>query len=391
MGVGKKEMVKHIIRYRFRFRSTAFRTIPRVIGIAVLYILFVGCNPVYPDFLSSQTTETPSTIRSTPTNAQPTSSLRPTQVDLVDTPTPTQKPETRQYKHPDDIFELSFPMTWSVHSEGDLTRISNPSNEVSINVQIVNTIYKLNQESLTRTVDAREANVFGEYDSYLETDRQVKNSADSYLVEKRLTEDGEPRVVISQYHQIGQYVLILDMWSGLDYYEGNEPELSSILASLSLDESMYESIENYGSKLLTTFSNGSFSLEVPQYWHYRSALADNSVVDTFISPDEHAVIQMAVYDDGEPISGSVAGAFVRNLLRNYYAKDIIVTSYKYLPDGQEKLIWKSAGSNYEGTTYFDARDTELIIYTVMTETDFKEVYSDLLTYALDSFQSLQSD
>ena len=114
------------------------------------------------------------------------------------------------------------------------------------------------------------------------------------------------------------------------------------------------------------------------------------MVDTFISPDERAVVQMAIYDDGEPINGSVAGAFVRNLLRNYYAKDIIVTTYKYLPDGREELIWRSPGSNYEGMTYFDTRGTELYIYTVMTETDYKELYFNLLTLVLTSFQSLPS-
>jgi hypothetical protein len=99
---------------------------------------------------------------------------------------------------------------------------------------------------------------------------------------------------------------------------------------------------------------------------------------------------MATYDDGELITGSVAGAFVRNLLRNYYAKDVTVTSYRYLPDGREELIWRSDGSNYEGITYFDASDTELYIYTVMTETDYKELYLDLLTNVLTSFQSLPS-
>ena len=185
--------------------------------------------------------------------------------------------------------------------------------------------------------------------------------------------------------------MIIDLWSGLDFYDDNEPELNSILASFSIDESMMESGENYGSTLLTTFSNGSYSMEVPQYWQYRTESSENSVVDTFTSPDENAVIQMAVYDDGEPISGSVAGAFVRNLLRNYYAKDIVVTAYKYLPDGKEELIWYSEGSNYEGITYFDARDTELIFYTIMMATDFKESHSELLSNALNSFQHVGSD
>ncbi len=379
------------MRYYLWFRSNVSNIILRIYVFPILFILFAGCQPFDVNSLSLRTTEEPREIQSTPTGVEATSTSEPTRLAPVHTLTPTQKPEPKLYEHPDNIFELSIPTTWSVNSDGDSTTINDPVSGVKINIQIVNTVYELDPDSLARTVDAREANIFGEYESYLETDRIENHSDPSYLVEKSLMEDGEPKVIISQYRQSGKFVLVLDLWSGLDYYESNKAELSSILDSLSIDESMQESEDNTGSSLFTTFSNGSFSMEVPQYWHHRTASSDNSVVDTFSSPDENAVIQMVVYDDGERITGSVAGAFVRNLLRNYYAKDIVVTSYKYLPDGKEELIWYSSGSNYQGTTYFDAHDTELIIYTVMTAAIFNDIYNDLLMNALNSFQRAQSD
>lgn len=383
-------MINNFIRFRFWLNQLFFRTIPLVLTSVFLIVLSLGCNPVYPDFLNPpQITETEKKIQPTSTGVKTTSSPLPIQVEQVVTPTPTQKPETRLYQHPDYIFELSFPESWSVLLEPNETRVSDPATGVSIVIQYIDTIDELDQESLTRLVDARETNVFGEFDGYLEVDRQVSESDPSYIVKKRLVEEEDSKIVVSQYRQIGQFVLVLDLWSDQEYYEGNEAELSSIVASLSTGEGMEESIESQG-ELLTTFNNGSFSLDVPQYWHYQSTSGDNSIVDTFISPDERAIIQMATYDDGELITGSVAGAFVRNLLRNYYAKDITVTSYRYLPDGREELIWRSDGSNYEGITYFDVSDTELYIYTVMTETDYKELYLDLLTNVLISFQSLPS-
>ena len=104
-------------------------------------------------------------------------------------------------------------------------------------------------------------------------------------------EAGDLWSVITHYHQTGKFVLIIDLWAGLDYYEDNEQELSTILASFSVDENKFDSQGIDSSSLLTTFSNGSFSMEVPQYWQYRTESSENSVVDTFSSPDENAVIQ----------------------------------------------------------------------------------------------------
>lgn len=378
-----------MVNFLFKSRSSITKTISLLAGFVVLFILIAGCTPVFPDFLIPQITETAIPTRSLPTSVQPTLTTRVTQAELSVTPTPTQKTEFRQFTHPDNIFELTLPETWSIQLNGEVTQVTDPSSEASIQVQFVNTIHELNQESLARLVDAREINTFAEFDGYLETDRRVNDQDDSYIVEKRLLVDGESKIVVTQYHQTGQFVLVLDMWSGQDYFDENSADISSILASLSSGESLAEATDNQGN-LLSTFNNGSISMDIPQHWKYQSTLGENSIVDTFVSPDERAIIQMAVYDDGEPISGSVAGAFVRNLLRNYYAKDIIVTSYKNLPDGREELIWKSGGSNYEGLTYFDTRDTELYIYTVITDKDYKELYNALLTSILNSFQYLPS-
>lgn len=378
-------MVNFVLWFRSSFSSIA----SLFLGFAVLFILVSACTPVFPDYLISDSTETVVPTRSVAAGVEPTHIPRSTQVEPPATPTPTQKPETRQFTHPDDFFELSIPDTWSVQLDGEVTQVNDPTSEVSIHVRIIDTIYELNQESLARLVDAREANAFGDYDDFIELDRQVNDRDDSYEVKKRLLDDGESKIVVTRYHQAGQFVLVLDMWSGQDYFDSNSEELASIVASLSSGESLAEAIENQ-SNLLSTFNNGSISIDVPQYWNYRSTLGENSIVDTFTSPDERAIIQMAVYDDGEPITGSVAGAFVRNLLRNYYAKDIVVTSYRNLPDGREELTWRSSGSNYEGLTYFDTRDTELYVYTVMMDADYQELYNDLLSQVLNSFQSLPS-
>ena len=356
-----------------------------------LVFLIAGCEPAEINYLALQSTVAPGRTQTSPVEVQPILPPQAPPQTLDSTATPTPKPATRLFEHPEGIFEISLPETWSINSEGDFTNIKDSSSGVRIDIQIINTGYELDPESLAHMVDARETNLFGAFENYLETNLESNAEEGAYTVEKRLSEGGEPKIILTQYHQIGPSVLVLDLWSDQVYYVANETDLNNIVSSLSVSEVDGESEAGRGNNLLTAYSNGSFSMQVPGFWRYQNTATDHSVVDTFTSPDGNAVIQMIVYDDSEYISGSVAGAFVRNLIRNYYAKDIVVTSYKYLADGREELIWNSAGSNYEGITYFDARDTELIIYTVMSASDYRETYSELLNNALNSFQSIQSE
>lgn len=374
------------------WKQNAFRqhSLWTVLLISLL-ILIAGCEPAEINYLALQPTEEPGTTPTPTIELQTAVPLQVSPQPLVSTATPTPKPATRLYEHPDGIFAVTIPETWSINSEGNFTSMVDSSSRVRIDIQFINTGYELEPDSLTQMVDSRETNKFGEFDNYLETTRDADAEEGSYYVEKRLTDGGEPKYILSRYQQIGPNVLVLDLYSDHDYYVANETDLTDIISSLSIAGGDGISEGVHGTNLLTTFSNGAYSMEVPGYWEYQNTIAEHSVVDTFTSPDGHAVIQMIVYDDGQFISGSVAGAFVRNLIRNYYAKDIVVTSYRYLPDGREELIWNSSGSNYEGITYFDAHNTELIIYTVMSDVDIRETYSELLDNALNSFQSIQTD
>ena len=388
--VQNSDMGINFHQYRSINFQKLFRKLLRDITVTFLLFLLVGCQQGNLNFIKLPTaTKVP--YQPTPTAVPPTFALPPTQEKPIATAVPTLVVETRLYRDPENIFELSIPVSWIVSSDGDFTQFKDPSSSAEINVQFADTLYELDQESFVRAVDAREASVFDEFESYLETGRQINQGEDTYLIEKRLVENDESRTVISVYRQIGPTILILDLWSGIEDYEENKSQLSDILASLTVDRSVNVPTGIMSESLFSTSSNGSFSLEVPEFWYHKTSSTEKSVVDTFTSPDEQAIIQMVVYDDGEPITGSVAGAFVRNLLRNYSAKDITVSTYQYLPDGKEELVWESTGSDYQGITYFDSRDTELIIYTIMSTADAGQLYADLFTHVLNSFQELPSN
>jgi hypothetical protein len=372
-------------RYLSNTRSKNYRELVRNIIISFCLLFLVSCEQGNLNFISLPT-KSPIRVKPTQTALQPTFALPPTQERIPATAVSTPVIETRLYTHPDNLFGLSIPVSWSVSSASNITQFRDPASSISIDVQLMDTQYELELESFTRAVDAREASVFGEFESYLEMDRQLDQDEVSYLIEKRLIQNGVPKTVISLYLPYGPSIIILDLWSGIEDYEGNKSQLSEVLASLSIEEGAGQPSARSHADFFSRQSNGAFSLDIPRYWNHNTSTAENSVVDTFTSPDEQAIIQMVIFDDGEPISGTVAGAFVRNLLRNYYAKDINVSEYQSLTDGREELIWESTGSDYQGITYFDVNDTELIIYTIMTTADFEEIYADLLENVLNSFQ-----
>ena len=378
-------MGNFLIRYLSNTRPKLYRELLRNIFISFLLLLLVSCEQGNLNFISLPT-KSPVPDKPTQTPLQPTFALPPTQETIPATAVLTPALETRLYTHPGNLFGLSIPISWNVNSVRNITQFKDPASSIAIDVQLMDTQYELDLESFTHAVNARETNVFGEFESYLETDRQLNQDEVSYLIEKRLMQDGVPSTAISSYRQYGPSILILDLWSGIEDYEGNKNLLSEVLASLSIDERAGQPSASLHADLFSPKSNGAFSLDIPRYWDHNTSTAENSIVDTFTSPDEQAIIQMVIYDDGEPISGTVAGAFVRNLLRNYYAKDIYVSKYQSLNDGREELIWESTGSDYQGITYFDVNDTELIIYTIMTTADFEEIYADLLEKVLNSFQ-----
>jgi hypothetical protein len=109
-------------------------------------------------------------------------------------------------------------------------------------------------------------------------------------------------------------------------------------------------------------------------------------VDTFLSPDEHAAIQVVTYDDGAALSQTVSGDFVLSLLQEKYTNDLYVLS-DTLRNGREQLVWIAFYSDYQGVTIFETQNTTLLMVTVMWENDFNEVYQGMLERVIESYSA----
>jgi hypothetical protein len=276
-------------------------------------------------------------------------------------------------------------MGWRVEETVASVSIAPDDESGFIYLQATNTGYQLPPEAFQNFVRAREDNFYGGFNNYLERDFSIDAGIGLATVLKEMIFQGVPQRVISYYHQQGQVIFTVDFWADEEKVDLYFPTYEVIFDQIMVDASVAEDDDLYF--WITTFTGPGnlFTIGVPLAWRYEQSVGETTVVDTFFSPDDHAVIQNITYDEGLPISKSQAGELALELLRNYYATDIRITSDEVQPDGSERLIWNSPGGDYSGASFFETRGTTFLLFTVMYDNPFEDIYLDVLNYTIGSY------
>jgi hypothetical protein len=151
--------------------------------------------------------------------------------------------------------------------------------------------------------------------------------------------------------------------------------------------------EQQSSGGLTTFTdqNKYYAIDIPSDWAYSQTVDSEKnyyYIDTFTSPDQMALVENIVYDDGKPFSGSDKGKFALYLLNTFYSKtgkegDIRVSDDRIMQDGSERLTWTSKAGGYSGVSFLETRGTEtFLLFTVewvnSAEGQYKSTLDDVI-------------
>lgn len=338
---------------------------------------------------------------SSPTLAEPTSTASSFQIpETTDSPLPPIEPpgnsseplqiETKTYSHPDDLFVLQVPESWEAKQGEYGASFSDPQGKATLNVYAVNTGYPLDRKSFQKLADAWESNTYSDFDDFIEIFRQENATDHSLHIQKQFSNSGDPKIVETLYYQQDQAVLILDFWSDQRDFESYQEVLKKVAESVSIDVEAVSVLGIYSSAGEKFTQDGYFSLVIPPYWGSKQSSGEETIVNTFSSPDEQAYLQAVIYDDGQPLSRTVAGNIVRTMLRENYTKDIVVTS-DLLIKGREQLEWKSIENNYQGVTWFETRGTTLLALTAMWNSEMGDTYQTTLENMTGTFQPLPSE
>ena len=165
-----------------------------------------------------------------------------------------------------------------------------------------------------------------------------------------------------------------------------------------IESTPIDSTSNNSSGGYVTFTdqNNLYSIEVPADWVYSQTVDtqdNNYYIDTFKSPDEGAVIENIVYDDGTAFTGNQKAKFSLYLLNTFYSStgkegDIKVSDDSIMKDGSERLTWTSKGGGYSGLSFLEVRNngTTFLFFTVDWGNDVQDTYIDTLNYVIESYK-----
>ena len=125
---------------------------------------------------------------------------------------------------------------------------------------------------------------------------------------------------------------------------------------------------------LITFTdeNELAAFDLPGDWIYNHTVGENYYVDRFTASDEvSGFIESIVYNDGTPFVKSQNGKFALDLINTFYSAtgqvgDIRISSDQLMPDGSERLEWKSKSSGYSGVSFFETRGSDNSTFMMFT-------------------------
>lgn len=307
------------------------------------------------------------------------------------TPAPTSmitpNLSTRVYIHPNNLFYLLPPEGWIAVADEDSVKFHNPSGFGFLNVFIVNVGYDIELSAFEKLVNNRELNMFSDMEGYIPVSPQLDSERRIAKVIKRVEEDSKPITIISNYLMEDSWVCILE-WElqPEDALLIDEAINERMIQSFRLNKQAAANLKVYDIKYHKPVVLDYFSYNVPMFWSEKQSSGQNTTVDTYSSPDEHAWVQSLVFNDQTAISKRVAGLVTLFLLNNYYTKDIVITSDQVFPDGKERLMWYSPSGKYHGISYFASNSPAFLLHSVIYDDDYGSIYLPLLDEVIKSLQ-----
>ena len=153
--------------------------------------------------------------------------------------------------------------------------------------------------------------------------------------------------------------------------------------------------QNTGGLVTFTDQNDHYAIDVPSDWAYSQTVDSEKnyyYIDTFTSPDQMALVENIVYDDGKPFTGNDKSKFSLYLLNTFYSKtgkegDIRVSDYRMMQDGSERMVWTSKAGGYSGITFLETRSsTTFLLFTVKWVNSAEDQYKSILDDVIASYR-----
>jgi len=255
---------------------------------------------------------------------------------------------------------------------------------------VTDTGMPLDADSFKRFVEGREANQFTQAESaeitYIPLEKSVDEGERSAVVTKELYQEGKFEVVRSLYLQDGEFIYTGDLWTQEDRLESYARGMDIIWDSITGNTEGAGDLDIYQCVFPKKEPENSYSVDIPVPWLPDQTRSRSSGIETYHSPDQHAVIQLIRYTTEIDLSDVIVGNFVLQLLWDYYTRDVVITADQIVSNGNEQLAWCSPTGGYRGITQFRRIGLHtLVILTMIADNDYLEIYQGLRDRTMDRF------
>jgi len=311
---------------------------------------------------------------------------------LQPSPLPTAAPTSalsdQPYASPSGAFSLVFPRGWNCSETGQyVTDCQSPGGEAAIRTRVTGTGYELLQADFEALAHAELVYQYGGKMAYTELYRAAEEGA---LTLRATWQEGETLWQSEEcFYRSGAAVFQLSFSAPQASWEEYQPLFEAVAASLAPSAAGSPALPLYAFRREYTDPYVLFTLQVPTSWSkFRDIESiEKTILEGFISPDYHASIQVAVYQQSEVISQELKATKTMEIMRKRYGNDLSIGDDKALPDGREWLVdWSAETKGVRGDSFFDTYGSTLFIYSLVYDRAGESLYLPLLWEIADSFR-----
>ena len=331
----------------------------------------------------------PATAVATPIAAErevtPLTETEPT-VQALPIAAPQISLSEQAYASPSGAFEIYLPKDWNCSETGQFRVDCQPqSGNANVTLRATATGYELKQDAFEALITAETINTYSDKKAYTETSREKVEGLVS--IEAIWREGDTPWQSRDVFTRSGAAAYQLSLSAVQEQWDEFAPLFEQIIERTTyFPEAMsgtpiYAQIRKYASPDLV------FTLEIPTAWteYYDLGRIENTQIEGFLSPDRHAVVQVATYRQGSFVTQQAKAIKTLDTMRLMYGYDLSVSHDKALPDGRERLAWSAARRGISGISFFNSYGNNIYIFSVVWDDAFQSMYEDTLNTIVESF------
>ncbi len=290
------------------------------------------------------------------------------------------------YSSPSNAFQINLPENWNCSETGTYRVDCHNSDDTGmIVVSVTSTGYELEQEAFLSMVHAELVNTYENVKAYSQISQDVSEGT---VINEATWREGEAYWQgIDRFVRSDLAVYHLRIGSVQGQFESYRPIFDAIIQNAVINSGVMSGAPLYAFRKEYVSPDQIFNLQVPTCWseHVDAVSIERTVVEGFLSPDQHAAVQVAIYRKGSYISVETKATKTLQIMHQLYGNDMRITIDKVLPDGREWLEWYAERKGIQGTTYFDSNGFDLYIFSVIWEDAAQDLYKPILAEIVDSF------